>query len=460
MSALPLAADVEAVADHNACTGCATCAGVCPSAALAMVEDAHGSLVPRLDRQRCTECGLCRAVCPQLVALPDGGYYVGGDLAGLTTQVFGAPASDPLLGHSRGDYLAHATQADLRRRASSGGVTTALLQYALASGRIEGALVVTTSPEKPLEPRAIIATTPEAVAAAAGSRYCPVPLNVAISDLRRFQGRVAVAGLPCHIQGLRRAALRLPWLRDRIALYLALFCYHGVTRMGTRFWLERLGLAPEAVAALDYRGDGWPGRMTVVARDGARRQVPYHTLWRQGFGFFTPPGCLPCRDAAGELADISLGDAWLPRLRAEYGRNPGENLAIVRSAAGEALWRGAEAAGVIEAAPVARDEVVGAQYLPLRRKKAAYGARLRAMSRAGWATPAPEPAPAPAELGRVGLQARWHARLELAAARWIERPTGYRRAVRAPALLLRLAAAALTLLEESPSHLWRVWRGH
>jgi coenzyme F420-reducing hydrogenase beta subunit len=86
-----------------------------------------------LDRQRCTECGLCRAVCSNWGAAGRR-LLVGGDLAGLTTQVFGAPRATPA-GHSRGDYLAHATQAT-SAAALSAGVTTALLQYALASGRM------------------------------------------------------------------------------------------------------------------------------------------------------------------------------------------------------------------------------------------------------------------------------------------------------------------------------------
>lgn len=459
MSAASLAGDVRAVAAHNACTGCATCAGVCPVAALTMAEDEVGSLVPRLDEARCTHCGLCLAVCPMAQPAAQGGHVVRGDLAGLTTQVFGAPAGDPLLGHSRAFYLAHAAQSDLRHRASSGGVTTALLQYALASGLVDGALVVRVDAEAPLRPYAAIATAAGEIAAAAGSRYCPVPLNAAIAAVRRFDGRLAVAGLPCHIQGLRRAALRLPWLAERITLYLALFCYHGVTLTGTRFWLARLGIPPQEVATLDYRGHGWPGRMTVTRRDGAVREVPYHTLWRQGFGFFAPLGCLPCRDAAGELGDIALGDAWLPRLRSEYGRNPGENLAIVRSPAGEALWQAAVEAGAIAAQSATREEVLTALHLPLRRKKLYYSARLRAMQRVGLATPAPEPDAEATELGHAGWRAALHARLELGILCAVRRPAGYRRALRAPAFVLRGVALLSTFLEESPRHLLGVLRG-
>jgi coenzyme F420 hydrogenase subunit beta len=424
-----------------------------------MVEDEAGSLVPRLDEARCIHCGLCLAVCPMVQPISQRDYAVRGDLAGLTGQVFGAPAEDPLLGHYRSLYLAHATNAALRHRASSGGVTTALLQYALASGLADGALVVRADPEAPLRPYPAIVTAADEIAAAAGSRYCPVPLNTAIAAAHRFDGRLAVAGLPCHIQGLRRAALRLPWLAERITLHLALFCYHGVTLAGTRFWLDRLGIPPQDVATLDYRGRGWPGRMAVTQRNGAVREVPYHTLWRQGFGFFSPLGCLPCRDAAGELGDISLGDAWLPRLRSEYGRNPGENLAIVRSAAGEALWRAATEAGAIDAQSATRAEVLTALHLPLRRKKLYYGARLRAMQRAGLATPAPEPDAEAAELGRAGWRAVLHSRLELSFLRAIGRPAGYGRALRAPAFVLRGVTLLSTFLEESPRHLLGMLRG-
>ena len=46
------------------CTGCGSCAAICPSAAIRMQPDAQGFLRPAVDAASCTDCGLCADKCP------------------------------------------------------------------------------------------------------------------------------------------------------------------------------------------------------------------------------------------------------------------------------------------------------------------------------------------------------------------------------------------------------------
>ena len=46
------------------CTGCGSCAALCPSAAIQMQPDEHGFLHPAVEAAACTDCGLCARKCP------------------------------------------------------------------------------------------------------------------------------------------------------------------------------------------------------------------------------------------------------------------------------------------------------------------------------------------------------------------------------------------------------------
>ena len=139
---------------------------------------------------------------------------------------------------SMGSYLkcciGHATESGVRYKASSGGVVTGLLIYALEHGIIDGALVTRMNKERPWEPEPFIAKTRDEVIEASKSKYCPVPANIMIKELlNAHEGeKFAVVGLPCHIQGIRKAEQIYKKLKARVVLHIGLFCSHTDT-----FWL-------------------------------------------------------------------------------------------------------------------------------------------------------------------------------------------------------------------------------
>ena len=50
--------------DYGKCTGCGTCAKVCPESAITMVKNKEGKQKPQTDYDFCKGCGLCAAECP------------------------------------------------------------------------------------------------------------------------------------------------------------------------------------------------------------------------------------------------------------------------------------------------------------------------------------------------------------------------------------------------------------
>jgi len=318
--------NIKEVWKRGLCHGCGTCAGVCPNEAITMVESENGNFRPIINNSKCDNCHLCLRVCT--------GYSV--DFNKLNNIIFGKIPDDILLGNFINCYIGHSTNLNIHLHGTSGGIVTELLLYALKQKIIDGAVVTIMDKIDPLRPKVMIATTSEEIVNAAKSKYCPVPLNIAIQEILKKEGRYAMVGLPCHIDSWRKAEGILPKLKERTVLHLGIFCSHNVSFKGTEFLLRKLNILPEQVAKIAYRDKGWPGGLSLRLKNGEEKFLPHGSYWAPLFGrfFFTPYSCTLCCDGLAELADISFGDAWLPEFRRE---KQGESILIVRTQMGKQL---------------------------------------------------------------------------------------------------------------------------
>jgi coenzyme F420 hydrogenase subunit beta len=339
--------------DRSVCTRCGACASICPVGAIRANESEvrlHGD---------CIDCGLCYTFCP--------GREL--DFAALSKAHLGSVPRDPLLGHYCQLWVSQAQSQEIRERAASGGVITALLVHLLETKQIEGALGVTMDPDEPWKCRAAILRTTEEVQEAAQSKYSVVALDALLRSARRDPGPFAIVGLPCHVHGLRRLQ-RLGSYRTKFPVVLGLFCGFNLEPTATRHLIHKLGLAPEQVAQLQYRGGPWPGGLVVDSRDGQR-----HTIPKGEYGYVNlmhvPRRCLACPDLTNELADLSVGDTWLD----EYAG--GWSTVITRSAQGERVLREAQQAGVLRVEEISRDAFLRSHGHLIAYKKEGYVVRQR-----------------------------------------------------------------------------------
>lgn len=293
------------------------------------IDRKRGIYLPCIDEAVCNACGICVEVCP--------GHEV--NFAALNEAAFGRQPDDRLSGNYFGCYTGYAADENVRYNSSSGGMVSALLIYALENRIINGALVTRMNPAKPLDPQPFIARTREEILSASGSKYCPVPANIALAEILKSEKgeKFAVVGLPCHMHGLRKAELSNKKLRERVALRVGLFCSNTNVFQMTEYIIGKQKIKTNQVSKLDYRGNGWPGQMCIHLDDNLERKIPYEDYIKyHQFGFFTTRRCTLCSDLTSEFADISFGDAWQ-----EKGKDktyPGLSLAIVRSVCGRELF--------------------------------------------------------------------------------------------------------------------------
>jgi coenzyme F420 hydrogenase subunit beta len=342
---------IESVIKNDLCTGCGTCAGICPLSAIEMVNNKSlGIYIPQLDEGRCNECGDCLEACP--------GQSV--DFKQLNSTIFGKQPDDMLLGNYVNCYVGHATDYDIRYNSASGGLVTALLIFALEKRIIDGALVTKMNPDNPFEPLPFIARTIEEITSAARSKYCPVPANIALKEiLNAKEGeRFAVVGLPCHIHGIRKAGTVNKKLKESIVLHLGIFCGHAPTFLWTEFHLWRKGISKEKIARIDYRGKGWPGGMSISLINGGKRFIPHNDTWDWYSNFCYYRRCTLCCDQAAELADISFGDAWLPEFA---GDKAGKSIVICRNKRAKEIVQDAASQGKLTLEQVGGEKVIQSQ---------------------------------------------------------------------------------------------------
>ena len=260
--------------------------------------------------------------------------------------------------------LAHAKDPELRRRGTSGGVGSALLKYLFDERRIQTAVSFDYDP-------AALQYVPKLIHSFAeyqpvGSIYHEVPL---VDFIRRnvgaIRGGFACFCLPCQARAIRHAVES----NGHACCLLGLACSAQQSVAATQYLLKRLGLRPDEVRHVQYRGNGWPSGIQIQLADGRTRTVPnLHSVWSRIFHsrLFIQPRCFRCDDTLNVHADVGLADPWLASLQTDVGE--GKTLVMLNTPAGEALW--AEAgARICVAEPVPDEAAAASQAGTIRRKQ-------------------------------------------------------------------------------------------
>jgi|GEM_PF-1330495 coenzyme F420 hydrogenase subunit beta len=344
---------IKEVVRRGLCTGCGTCAGFCPTGAIEMrFHQGSGFYFPYVYSEKCNECEVCTAICPGATC----------DFKGLWDSIFGSQPADKFLGHYKKCYLGHATDAGIRENGTSGGMVTALLDYAVSTGLVNKALVTGMDETNPLRSYPHITNSVADIHACAGSKYCPTPANMAFKENYNISDKLAIVGLGCQIQGLRKAEMEIPGLKSSIKYHFGLFCGVNLSALATEYVLWKLKIKKKSVRIIRYRGNGWPGNWSINSE-----KVIGPSPMSMGFNYyyFYARRCLVCIDHINDFADISFGDAW----RIPEADKLGPSLIISRTEAGEQLLNQAAEAGAVAITEVDINTVLRSQGYHIYTKK-------------------------------------------------------------------------------------------
>jgi len=366
---------LQAIVDAGLCIGCGLCRSLAPDR-IRMVLSDQGALVPELQQPLAgDQLQLINRVCP--------GLRVEGRLPQNESP---AARWDDIWGPAVVMASGHASDPEVRFRASAGGGASALAIHLLESGEVDFILHVAASRQMPMRTEAHLSFTRADVLEGAGSRYGPAAPLVDLSQLLDRGRPFAVIAKPCDISAIQNLSRHDPRVDALIRYRLAFACGGASAFSKTRELVESFGLGEAEVSLLRYRGYGNPGRTRVESRDGRAFEVTYNDLWADEGKWRIFFRCKICADAVGEMADIAISDVWPGG--GPSGEDAGFNGFIARTERGAALLRRAVEAGALTLQRDMSFRDFDAVQPHQVRKKQAILARLAAMSEAG--VPVPE----------------------------------------------------------------------
>ncbi len=309
------------IQNERDCCGCAACAAACPVSCITMRPSTLGSLFPTVDTDACVNCGRCDAVCP----------------------IAGREACEASCEQSV--FAAYSTDADLRRRGSSGGMFETFARHLLKEGyEVYGAAF-----DGELKLRTTCATTEAELAPLCKSKYlqCDACDKYAeIAEKLKAGGKVLFVSTPCQVAALKRYLGRA-----YEGLLTVDFLCHGVPsqELFDRCLAYEDGKNGYRTTAYAFRtkikNGATPHYLTVTAeRKGKqlRRTMPYFRS--PYYAFFQQyvsmrESCYDCVFSdRNRPSDITVGDFHgIDRYVSGINRFDGVSTVVVNTAAGKAL---------------------------------------------------------------------------------------------------------------------------
>lgn len=348
-----LRANVASVVENGNCSGCGACSLL--SQSIEMRFSANGYIRPfwrsSAERKVRGKANLFNAICPGVavrLARPEGAVV------------------HPTMGPFVSAWTAWAADPTVRRIGSSGGVISALSAWLIESGRSSGVVASGPSDREPCKTVPIELRTKEDVLSSAGSRYAPVA-NAILFDPNAV-GRTFV-GKPCEVYAARQMANLETGAEESHPLLVSFFCAGVPSQHATDSLVALASMSPESITSATYRGNGWPGRFTLVDSAGRSFSLSYESSWGDHLGPHIQTRCKICPDGIGGHADISVGDFWSAGSNGypSFEEGDGVSVAIARTRRGHQVLMDARAAGVVALSVVQLDDVARVQPSQVRR---------------------------------------------------------------------------------------------
>jgi coenzyme F420 hydrogenase subunit beta len=293
---------VEDVLKRDFCIGCGACVNLCPY--FKSYRGKTAMLFP------CTlSQGQCFAYCPKVEM----------DLDALSSKLLGQPYDGSDLGRVQEVLASQAGDKAERGPFQAGGTVSALVSFALRTGRIDAAVL---TDREGLIPVPRLVTEPEEVLKCASSKFTAAPTLAVLNQGRRDgYSRMGVVGTPCQVMGvaqMRLNPLDKEGFQDAVGLVVGLFCTWAVdTRKLSSLLSERLDAS--GIRKMDMPPP--PSELLVIDTGQGKVEIPLDEIRP-----LVPAGCQICPDMTSEWADVSVGvlegkPAWNTLIiRTERGR--------------------------------------------------------------------------------------------------------------------------------------------
>lgn len=318
---------IDLIVKNHLCSGCGVCVSEDQTHQAQMIWNNEGFLVPLLGKSS-TQDKMIK-VCPFAIQQKDED-----ELGELFLKQPETQYHDKI-GYYYGLYAGYSKQ--FRETSSSGGIATYVLSALLEQKIVDYLFIVK---EVDGQYAYQFFSNVEEITQISKTRYTPVTLEKLFQELSKIDGKVAVSGVACFVKAIRLKQMYDPVLKEKIAFIVGIICGGLKSKYYTDYLAQEAGCKTEynyaqyrvknkESYALDYKFS------CIEKSDKKIHMVDMQSLgdmW--GTGLFKSNACDFCDDVLTELADISLGDAWID----PYDKNGlGNSIIITRTKIAENL---------------------------------------------------------------------------------------------------------------------------
>jgi len=375
MNKLKIPAVIQHVVDQDLCIGCGICVSACPNDALKM-EISPTGFWTAADAGGCDSDASCLKVCPFAPATEQNQDMYDERVIAETCLPPSKHKNDRI-GKYNHLYAGHWKEG--RLNSSSGGVATYLTRSLLKQGIVSHVLSVSESKgEQPYQYSLI--SSEEETRSTQKTKYYPVTMADALKQVEQLNGPIAVVGVACFIKAIRLRQNQDENFKKKVVFTIGIICGGVKSEFFTQYLAGRVGIEAADIVEPEYRikvldsdaGDYKFGCKSSNDDKSVKeiRMREVGDMW--GSGLFKARACDFCQDVTSELADVSLGDAWIPPYRQE---GEGTNIIISRSDLSDRLLNEGKESGELVLDPITMDQVYASQQGSFNHRQDAYQMR-------------------------------------------------------------------------------------
>ena len=191
-------------------------------------------------------------------------------------------------------YIGHAVDSDIRYKATSGGIGSAIIKYLFESKIIQTSITFDyNSRSLQYIPRLIYRYEDYNIS---GSIYHEINLVQFVKqNIHDIQGGFACFVLPCQARAIR-SILEKAGIPN---ILIGLTCSSQQSIEATYYLLERMQINKDDVLKIQYRGNGWPSGVQIHLKDNTVKYMSNNnSIWTKIFHsrLFIPKKCFYCQN--------------------------------------------------------------------------------------------------------------------------------------------------------------------
>lgn len=234
------------------------------------------------------------------------------------------------------NFAGFVNEVDYRSSGGSGGIGTWLASKMLQQNYVDYVVHVKSenSQNNSLLFSYQVSSSIEEIKNGAKSKYYPVEMSYVIEQILNTPGRYLIVGIPCFIKAIRLLSLNNDVLKERVKYTMGLVCGHMKSDMFSKSMAWEVGVHPSQFEGIDFRvkieGAKASKYGVKIVGNNQEKVMPtanlFTTNW--GHGLFKLKACDYCDDVLAETADITIGDAWLPKYIKD---SEGTNIIVIRN---------------------------------------------------------------------------------------------------------------------------------